>query len=137
MRPILLVFAVCALGCNSNQSGIGTGGGEDMAVQADLSVEADMAKPPAGPLSCGGVIQCLQGAGTQAGAMMCLSRATPHATMLLNAVLDCGKASCSDTDAGASCTGPDDQSMECIQCAQEDLQTGDCMPEIQACLSDT
>jgi hypothetical protein len=139
MRSFLLVFAVCTFGCsNSNPSGIGSGGGEDMAVQADLAVEADMARPPAGPLTCSGVIQCLQGAGSQGGAQMCLMRATPKATMLLNAVLACGKAACGDYDGGpGTCAGPDDQSMECQQCAQQDLQTGDCMAEIQACLSDT
>jgi hypothetical protein len=139
MRSIrlLLCLGCFTLGCNSSKEGVGSGGGEDLAVSADLSSTLpDMSMAPTTPLGCAGVIQCLMGAGA-GGMASCLTRATPHAAMLLGALVDCGKAACESSDGGSgSCSGPQDQSQTCLQCAVQDVQSGDCMTEVQACLSD-
>jgi hypothetical protein len=137
MRSIrlLLCLGFIALGCNNSNNNTGSGG-EDMSVATDMTMAMpDMAMPANTPLGCNGVLQCLMGGG--AGAAGCLARATPKAQGLLAQLIDCGKAACGDYDGGpGSCAGASDQSQACLQCAAGDIQSGDCMPELQACLAD-
>ncbi len=72
------------------------------------------------PLACGGLVDCINAAGTDTTAQAaCAARANSRAATLAQALFDCINDQCGPPDAGATSTGGAcDVESECVWCVQ-------------------
>jgi hypothetical protein len=105
----LLTGCVALLGV-----GLGGCGGAATRSNGDLGA-ADML----GALACGGLVDCLNAAGSDAVAQeACKARANSRAATLAQALYDCINGQCGPADAGATTQGPCGSEPECVWCVQ-------------------
>ena len=71
------------------------------------------------PLACGGLVDCINAAGTdEAAQAACAARANSRAATLAQALFDCINGQCGAPDAGTTGTGPCAAESQCVWCVQ-------------------
>lgn len=91
-------------------------GGASTRVNNDLGLDMTMTSP----LACGGLVDCINAAGTDSAAQdACAARAGSRAATLAQALFDCINDTCGPPDAGASSMGGAcGLESQCVWCVQ-------------------